>query len=97
MWTGSNMINDLTAERNRNTDSLSEIQRSSAQNGDFDARVKDTETKLEADSSGFLAIGESSVGTPQRLTEVFDERNRTSKSSIASAFEQIVESDDKYR
>ena len=60
-----------------------------AQNGDFDASVKDTETKLEAASSGFLAIGESSVGTPQRLTEVFDERNRTSKSSIASAFEQM--------
>ena len=84
-----NMINELTAERNRNTDSLSEIQRSSAQNGDFDASVKDTETKLEAASSGFSAIGESSVGTPQRLTEVFDERNRTSKSSIASAFEQM--------
>lgn len=84
-----NMINELTAERNRNTDSLSEIQRSSAQNGDFDASVKDTETKLEAASSGFLAIGESSVGTPQRLTEVFDERNRKSKSSIASAFEQM--------
>lgn len=84
-----NLINELTAERNRNTDSLSEIQRSSAQNGDFDASVKDTETKLEAASSGFSAIGESSVGTPQRLTEVFDERNRKSKSSIASAFEQM--------
>ena len=36
-----------------------------------------------------MAIGESSVGTPQRLTEVFDERNRKSKSSIASAFEQM--------
>lgn len=29
------------------------------------------------------------MGTPQRLTEVFDERNRKSKSSIASAFEQM--------
>lgn len=26
---------------------------------------------------------------PQKLTEVFDERNRSSKSSIASAFEQM--------
>lgn len=82
-------INELVSDRARNFDSLSEIQRSSAQNSDFDASVKDTETKLEAASSGFLAIGESSVGTPQRLTEVFDERNRTSKSSIASAFEQM--------
>lgn len=84
-----NMVNELTAERNRNNDSLSEIQKSSAQNGDFDASVKDTEAKLEIASSGFLAIGESSVGIPQRLTEVFDERNRSSKSSIANAFEQM--------
>lgn len=84
-----NEINEFTAERKRNSDSLSEIQRSSAQNGDFDASVKDAEAKLEAASSGFLAIGESSVGTPQRLTEVFDERNRNSKSSITSAFEQM--------
>ncbi len=84
-----NEINEFTAERKRNNDSLSEIQRSSAQNGDFDVSIKDAEAKLEAASSGFLAIGESSVGTPQRLTEVFDERNRTSKSSIASAFEQM--------
>lgn len=84
-----NTINELTSERNRNIDSLSEIQKSTAQNSDFDDSVKDTETKLEAASSGFLAIGESSVGTPQRLTEVFEERNRSSKSSIASAFEQM--------
>ncbi|WP_294413330.1 hypothetical protein [uncultured Ruminococcus sp.] len=84
-----NTINELTSERNRSNNSFSEIQRSSAQNGDFDASVKDTETKLEAASAGFLAIGESSVGNPQRLTEVFDERNRNSKSSIASAFEQM--------
>lgn len=82
-------INELTAERNRNNYSLSEIQRSYAQNNDFDASVKDTETKLEAASIGFSAIGESSVGTPQKLTEVFDEKNRTSKTSITSAFSQI--------
>lgn len=82
-------INELTAERNRNNYSLSEIQSSYAQNNDFDASVKDTETKLEAASIGFSAIGESSVGTPQKLTEVFDEKNRTSKTSITSAFSQI--------
>ena len=83
------MINELTAERKRNSESLAEIQKSSAQNSDFDASVKDTEAKLETASSGFLAIGESSVCTLQRLTEVFDEKNRNSKSSIASAFEQM--------
>ena len=84
-----NAINELSAERSRNNDSLSEIQKSSAQNGDFDVSVKDTEVKLEAASSGFLAIGESSVGMPQRLTDVFEERNRSSRSSIANAFEQM--------
>lgn len=82
-------INELVAEMNRNSDSLSEIQRSSAQNSDFNSSVRDAESKLEAASIGFSAIGESSVGTPQKLTEVFDERNRRSKSSIISAFEQI--------
>ena len=82
-------INELVSERNRNSDSLSEIQRSSAQNSDFDSSVKDTESKLEIASIGFSAIGESSVGTPQNLIEVFDERSRRSKSSITSAFEQM--------
>lgn len=82
-------INELVSERNRNSDSLSEIQRSSSQNGDFDASVRDAESKLEAASLGFSAIGESSVGIPQKLTEVFDEINRNSKSSISSAFEQM--------
>lgn len=84
-----NTINELVAERNRNSDSLSEIQRSLARNSDFDSSVKDTESKLETASIGFSTIGESSVGTPQNLKEVFDERNRCSKSSITSAFEQM--------
>lgn len=67
-------INELTAERKRNDESLSEIQSSYAKNSDFDASVKDTETKLEVASIGFSAIGESSVGTPQKLTEIFDEK-----------------------
>ncbi len=76
---------------NRNSDSLSEIQRSSAQNSDFDSSVKDTESKLETASIGFSAIGESYVGTLQNLTEVFDERNRCSKSSICGkSIKQVV-------
>lgn len=82
-------INDMVAERNRNSDSLSQLQNTSAQNSDFEASVRDTDIKLESASQGFLAIGESSVGKPQKLTDVFEERNRTSKSSIASAFEQM--------
>ncbi len=82
-------INELTAERKRNDESLSEIQSSYAKNSDFDASVKDAETKLEVASIGFSAIGESSVGTPQKLTEIFDEKNRSSKACITSAFSQI--------
>lgn len=84
-----NTINELVAERNRNNDTLSEIQRSSAQNSDFDLCVKDTESKLETASIGFSAIGESSVATLQNLTEVFEERNHRSKTSIVNAFEQM--------
>jgi len=82
-------INDMVAERNRNNDSLTQLQNTSSQNSDFEASVRDTDIKLESASEGFLAIGESSVGKPQKLTDVFDERNRKSKSSITSAFDQI--------
>lgn len=60
-------INELTAERKRNDESLSEIQSSYAKNSDFDASVKDTETKLEVASIGFSAIGESSVELHRNL------------------------------
>ena len=82
-------VNELVAERKLNDASLTELNSSSAKNSDFDDCVKDTETKLEAASAGFCAIGESSLGVPQKLTEVFDEKNRRSKSSITGAFEQI--------
>lgn len=84
-----NAINDMVAERNRNSDSLSQLQNTSSQNNDLEDSVRDTDAKLETASQGFLAIGESSVGNLQNLTIVFDERNRKSKSSIKSAFDQI--------
>lgn len=84
-----NRVNELASERKLNDGSLAELQRSMSQNGDFDNSVRDTELKLESASTAFLAIGESSVGKPQNLTEVFDERNRSSKSAIGRTFEQI--------
>ena len=83
------LINELAAERKRNSESLFEIQKTYAQDSDFTDSIKDTDSKLEEASSAFLAIGASSVGSPQNLTEVFDERNRGSKLSIATAFEQM--------
>lgn len=84
-----NEINSLVAERNLNEASLEDVQRSFAHNSDFEACVRDVDARLETASSAFIAIGESSVGTPQRLTDVFDERNRHSKTSITNAFEQM--------
>ena len=84
-----NSINELSAERKRNSDSHDQILKSYAKNGELDASVRDTEAKLEAGTIGFSGIGESTVGTPQNLTEVFDARNRVSKASITSAFSQL--------
>lgn len=66
--------------------SLEEISKSVKTNGSFEQSIKDTETKLETASNGFLAIGESSLGKPQNLTTVFDGVNRSSKNNISSAF-----------
>lgn len=82
-------VNELVAEKNLNTDSLTQLNNSSAKNSEFDEHIKDTEVKLESASTGFCAIGESSVATVKKLTDVFDEKNRHSKSSITGAFEQI--------
>lgn len=84
-----NSINEKSSERKRNTDSHAEIQRSYAKNGEFDASVRDTESKLETATAGYSAIGVSSTGGVQKLTEVFDARNRASKSAITSAFNQL--------
>ena len=63
-----------------------EISKSVKTNGSFDQSIRDTETKLETASNGFLAIGESSLGKPQNLTTVFDDVNRSSKNNISNAF-----------
>ena len=76
-----NKINQLNAEKKCNLSSLEEISKSVKTNG-----IRDTETKLETASNGFLAIGESSLGKPQNLTTVFDDVNRSSKNNISNAF-----------
>ncbi len=81
-----NKINQLNAEKKCNLTSLEEISKSVKTNGSFEQSIKDTETKLETASNGFLAIGESSLGKPQNLTTVFDGVNRSSKNNISSAF-----------
>lgn len=79
-------INELNAEKKCNLTSLEEISKSVKTNGSFDQSIKDTETKLETATGGFLAIGESSLGKPQNLTTVFEDVNRSSKNNISSAF-----------
>lgn len=81
-----NKINQLNAEKKCNLSSLEEISKSVKTNGSFDQSIRDTETKLETASNGFLAIGESSLGKPQNLTTVFDGVNRSSKNNISNAF-----------
>lgn len=81
-----NKINQLNAEKKCNLSSLEEISKSVKTNGSFDQSIRDTETKLETASNGFLAIGESSLGKPQNLTTVFDGVNRSSKNNITNAF-----------
>ena len=65
-----NKINQLNAEKKCNLSSLEEISKSVKTNGSFDQSIRDTETKLETASNGFLAIGESSLGKPQNFTIV---------------------------
>ena len=80
------LINKINQLKKCNLTSLEEISKSVKTNGSFEQSIKDTETKLETASNGFLAIGESSLGKPQNLTTVFDGVNRSSKNNISSAF-----------
>lgn len=81
--------NEVSNILNRRQQVISMINKLAAEmnrNSNFDSSVKDTESKLETAS-----IGESSVGTLQNFTEVFDERNRYSKSSICGkSIKQVV-------
>lgn len=84
-----NKVNGLNSEKRRNETSLAEINKTSARNNDIDVGIKDGESKLSTAAAGFLAIGESSVGNPQNLVDVFDDKNRISKAAINGAFEQM--------
>lgn len=51
-----NKINQLNAEKKCNLSSLEEISKSVKTNGSFDQSIRDTETKLETASNGFLLL-----------------------------------------
>ena len=82
-------INRLESERNKNIDSLEEITKSTDKNSDFEMGMTDSDSKLETAANSFCAIGSSSIGCPQNLTDVFDEKNRLSKKSISDVFESL--------
>lgn len=86
-----NRINALTSERRRNENSLTEINKTSSKNNDVEMGIKDNESKLDAASAGLLGIGESSLGKPQNLSEVFSEKNTKTKKAILGAFDQLKE------
>lgn len=84
-----NMINERNAEKKRNEDALSQLQGASGKNSDIDNGVRDAQTKLDTASAEYASIGEASYCKPRKLTEVFADKNTSSKNSISGAFEQI--------
>ena len=84
-----NMINERKAEKKRNEDALSELQGASGKNSDIDSGVRDAQSKLDLASAEYASIGEASTCKPRKLTEVFADKNTSSKNFISGAFSQI--------
>lgn len=84
-----NKINEYQSEKKRYVESHNEIIKTSSDNDNFNSSFKDAESKLDIASQGFIAIGTSSLGNPQNLTEIFSEKNKASKTAISSAFEGL--------
>lgn len=84
-----NEINDSESEHKRFVESHEEIVKSINNDDGISAGITDSAAKLTEASKGLLAIGSSTVGNLKDLDTVFDERNRSSKTSINSAFEAL--------
>lgn len=84
-----NQINELQSERKRFIESSEELAGRNSADSEFESGWKDSESKLVAASQGFIAIGTSSLGSPQNLSEVFAEKNRLTKSSMQEVFDGI--------
>jgi chromosome segregation ATPase len=88
-WHLINEINEAESEHKRFVESYDEIEKSIKNDEGISAGIKDAESKLTEASDGLLAIGTSSAASLKSLDTVFDEKNRSSKSSISSAFESL--------
>lgn len=84
-----NEINQNTTERNRFWESSQEIAKTSQNDSDISTGITDSETKLEAATIGFSAIGATSYCRPQNLVNVFEERDRNAKNAISGVFENL--------
>lgn len=88
-WHLINEINDTEAEHKRFKESHDEIEKSIKNDDGISSGIRDAESKLTEASKGLLAIGTSSSASLKDLDTVFDEKNRSSKNSISSAFEAL--------
>lgn len=84
-----NSINELTSENNRYISSRKDISKSVDKNSDFDTGWSDSEKKLSAAASGFLAIGSTSDSKPQDLNVVFEEKNKHTKNKMTDVFSNL--------
>ena len=81
-----NEINQLQAEKKKFEGSHGEITKGISSNSSFETGLKDSESKLAAASTGFIAIGSTTHSKPQDLNVVFSDKNTKTKNSISSVF-----------
>lgn len=82
-------INQNKTDRNRFFESSQEIAKTSQNDSDISIGITDSETKLEAATVGFSAIGSASYCKPQNLVAVFEERDRNTKNVINGIFDNL--------
>lgn len=82
-------INQNTTEKSRFSESSEEIAKTSQNDSVISTGITDSETKLEAATLGFSAIGATSYCKPQNLIAVFEERDRNAKNMINGVFENL--------
>ncbi len=84
-----NSINELTSENRRYISSRDDVSGSFDKNSEFDAGWSDSEQKLSAAASGFLAIGSTSISKPQDLNIVFGDKNTTTRNKMNDVFSNL--------
>ena len=84
-----NEINQCNSDRRCHQRSLDKIKNAISKNNDIESSRKDAASKLETASSGFAAIGTCTTVTPKKLTDVFEEKNRSTNRMLEESFRQI--------